>query len=289
VGVKDDGISLRVRARLGLAVGLVVLSFGLTQPVEARAKLRVSVTPASAVAGEKVRVVVRGSGRTRCSLVMRADRRGARASVRRRVALRGRFTIPASASGKQFVSVKCGNRSAHVRLTVKRPASATPTPTAPTTPTGASGESDPLDSPTSPPTVVAPGTPCPLTESQLESIFGTSMPRVEGEPTICTFVSLEDGIPAVVEVSPFPQEGQPATAAELYALALEAGAPGLAKHPEWGGDSFSMIQPFDDMVTVIAIIIGSSQTLVVLPHPLTHDPVEVAQRLGDAIAETGTR
>jgi hypothetical protein len=260
-----------------VAIALAAVSVGPPASADARAKLRVSVTPAAAPAGDNVRVVVRGATRARCSLVLRA---GSRVALRRRIARRSRFTIPAGAPGRRTVTVTCGGRSGRARLTVTPP----PAPVAP--PAASPPPAVPLPAP-------VPARPCPLTEAQLEPIFGVALPRIADlpptNPALCSFSAFRPDTDLlsqpVLDVYPFPREGQPQTAAAVYDKLVAEGQHVVPK-PEWGAEAFATSQVLGS-ITWISLFIGALQVDVLLPLSSGRDPDEVAQRVGDLVAASG--
>jgi murein DD-endopeptidase MepM/ murein hydrolase activator NlpD len=93
-----------------------------------RTKLTVRVTPAVVTAGTSAKITIRGTAKKRCSVTVRLDRKGAKVSLRRRVARRSTLAVPAtSVPGRRVITAKCGARRASKRFTV-REAPATPQP-----------------------------------------------------------------------------------------------------------------------------------------------------------------
>ena len=101
-----------------------------------KTKLTVRVTPATVTAGTPVKVTIKGTKRTKCSLTVRADRKGSKVSVRHRVKRSSKLAIPASsAAGRRIVSARCGNAKASKRFTVTAAVAVQPSPGATPAPT----------------------------------------------------------------------------------------------------------------------------------------------------------
>src|ERR1700741_5438170 len=121
--------------RAGRVVALCAAALAFTGLIavvaQARTRLTVHVSPTHATAGTKVKIVIRGTDRTKCSLTVRADRKGSHPSLRKRVKLRSSLQLAVSSpAGVRIIGIKCGSRRAQVRLTVvARPAAAVPTAT----------------------------------------------------------------------------------------------------------------------------------------------------------------
>jgi murein DD-endopeptidase MepM/ murein hydrolase activator NlpD len=115
------------RILAAVAIALTVASgLAIEAGADARAKLRVKVSPATVSPGSSVRVVITGTAAKRCRLSVRA---GARMTFKRRVSRRSTLAIvSSSAPGRRVVTVTCGGRSARAAFTVAAAASPTPAP-----------------------------------------------------------------------------------------------------------------------------------------------------------------
>jgi murein DD-endopeptidase MepM/ murein hydrolase activator NlpD len=102
-----------------MAAALLTAALATQEAAAKKRKLTVRITPATVTAPGTVKVAIRGTTRTKCAITVRADRKGAKVSVRRRVKRTSSLAVLAtSAPGRRIVSARCGKAKASKRFTV---------------------------------------------------------------------------------------------------------------------------------------------------------------------------